>query len=493
MSYKYILVVLFFIFCQLPVKANFAFDTNSIAAYKAIFDLRLNDARKLIAEEKSKYPQNGISVLLDNYVDYIALLTSNNKADYELYKDRRSERIDLLEKNEENSPYYLFAQAEVYLQWGLLKAKFGDYTSSTLDLRKAQGLLKKNDEKFKDFLPNQKSLALIDVIFGAIPSNLKGIADFFGVRGNIVTGVRKLETVKQHIPGSKYEFYNEEVIFLLCFIDIDILHNRNNYNKLFAFLQGMSDKSMLKTYLKGYIAFKTGRNDTAITYLESISKSSIYAPLPMASYLLGNAKLCRMDSDANVYLTNYLKEYKGLNFIKDTYLKLAYHYFLKGDMLGYANYLKLVRSKGHTTDEKDKQALKEANDTKPDPDLLKARLYFDGGYYQKALAELKDHDINDFKTTRDKIEFHYRLGRTYDCMNLFNEAVANYQKAINMGKTETYYFAANSALFAGILYEERKDTAKAAYYFNTALKMKGHEYQNSIDTQSKDGLERIKK
>lgn len=491
MPNKFILV-LFLVCTQLSLKANFVFDANSSAAYKAIFDLRLNDARRYIADEKSKYPQNGIAILLENYVDYFHLLTSDSKADYDKLKANRSDRIDVLERNDKNSPYYLFSQAEIYLQWGLLKAKFGDYTSSTMDLRKAQNLLKKNNEKFRDFLPNQKSMALIEVVFGAIPSNLKGIADLIGVRGNISKGVKQLEAFKSQISGTKYSFYEDEVIFLLCFMDIDILHNRGNYDKLNALLRDMNDKSMLKTYLQGYVAFKTGHNDAAISYFESISTSNLYTPMPTVQYLLGNAKLCRMDTNAHVFLINYLKEYKGTNYIKDTYLKLAYRYLLKGDMLGYSNYLKLVRSKGYATDEKDKQALKEANDAKPDADLLRARFYFDGGYYNKALAQIKDKRQNELSLLRDQIELYYRLGRIYDRLDSFNESIANYQKAINLGKDKPFYFAANSALFSGMLYEQKKDHVKAANYYNAALKMKNHEYQNSIDTQAKEGLDRLK-
>lgn len=491
MSNKFLLVLLL-VFCQGSLKANFVFDSTATAAYRAIFDLRLNDARAYIAQEKKNSPGNGISILLDNYVDYFHFLTSDNKADYINFKERRAGRIDALEDNDESSPYYLFAQAEVYLQWGLIKAKFGDYTSSTMDFKKAQNLLKKNNEKFSTFLPNQKSLALIDVVFGAIPSNLKGIADFLGVRGNVANGVKRLEAFKSNIKGTKYSFYNDEVIFLLCFMDIDLLHNRDNYNKLSTFLEDMSDKSLLKTYLQGYVAFKTGMNDKAISYLEDIPKSNLYTAMPTVQYLLGNAKLCRMDKDAAVFLTNYLKEYKGTNYIKDTYLKLAYHYFLKGDMLGYSNYLKLVLAKGYASDEKDKQALKEANGDKPDIDLLRARLYFDGGYYGKALEHIKDKPKAELKTLRDQIELYYRLGRIYDRLDNFNAAAVNYQKAINLGKNETYYFAANSALFLGMLYEQKNNNAKAAYYYNLTLGMKDHEYQNSIDTQAKDGLRRVK-
>jgi len=300
-----------------------------------------------------------------------------------------------------------------------------------------------------------------------------------------------LEKVRAQIPDSKYSFYKDEVVFYLCYMNIDVLHNKDCYTKLMTYLAGMDSKGLLRTYLQGYVAAKTGHNEEAISNLEAIPRSAQYVPLPMVDYLLGYAKLCRMDNDANVFLLKYINEYKGINYIKDTYLKIAYYYFLRNDEDKYAYYLKLVRTKGYTTDEKDKQALKEANDTRPDYDLLKARLYFDGGYYDKAFAQLKGKQESDLKLLRDKIELDYRLGRIYEKTSRFNDAVTYYQKAINIGKTSTYYYAANAALSIGSIYEYIKDYNLAANYYKQALAMKDHEYQSSIDTQAKEGLERI--
>ncbi|MEO6151206.1 MAG: tetratricopeptide repeat protein [Mucilaginibacter sp.] len=460
-------------------------------AYNAIFSLKLNEARALIREEKQQNPQNGITILLDNYVDYFSILTSDSKTDYEKMKGRRSTRVDALDGNDENSPYYLFSQAEVYMQWGLLKGKYGDYMASASDLKKARNLLKDNVKKYPDFLPNLKSLALIDVVFGALPSNMKSVAAFLGMRGNIKTGVAQLEKLRVQIDNTKYSFFKDEVIFFLCYMDIDVLHNKDNYVKLSRYLTGMDEKSLLRGYLQGYVAAKTAHNDDAIAYLEKLPKGNQYVALPAVNYLLGNAKLCRMDTDASTYLNKYISEYRGMNYIKDSYLKLAYYYLLRGDEARYNAYLRLVRTKGYTVDEKDKQALKEANDTRPDTDLLKARLYFDGGYFAKALAELKDEKVNEFKVPRDKMEFYYRLGRVYERLDRSTEAIANYQRTINMGKGSTYYFAANSALSIGGIYEKKKDYKKAASYYNQAIDMKNHEYEKSIEMQAEEGLERI--
>ena len=141
---KLLLPIIFLLTCTLSAKANFNFDANCTEAYKAILGLRMNDAKLLILREKQQNPQNGIIILLDNYIDYFSLLASESKTDYDRLKDNRSARLLALEDNDNKSPYYLFSQAEVYLQWSFLKAKFGDYVSSAFDAKKAANLLKDN-------------------------------------------------------------------------------------------------------------------------------------------------------------------------------------------------------------------------------------------------------------------------------------------------------------------------------------------------------------
>jgi len=212
---KHLLFLLFLISSTLTAKANFNFDANCIDAYKAILALRIPEAKLILQKERQQNPQNGIIILLNNYIDYFSLLASENKNDYDRLSDNKSARISLLEDNDKNSPFYLFSQAEVYLQWSFLKARFGDYVSSGFDSKKANSLLKENEEKFPDFLPNQKSLALVNVIFGAIPASFRGITRFLGMNGNLETGVKQLEQLKSKLPETKFSFYNDEVVFFL--------------------------------------------------------------------------------------------------------------------------------------------------------------------------------------------------------------------------------------------------------------------------------------
>src|ERR1700722_10940072 len=151
MARKFLLPCVFFLCWQLSAKADFNYDTNCVDAYKAILSLRMNEAKALLQNEKQQDPQNGIVTLLENYVDYFTIMASESKADYERLKDNRSMRVSALEDNDSNSPFYLYSQAQVYLQWSFLKAKFGDFVSSAFDAKKARGLLNDNEEKHAGF------------------------------------------------------------------------------------------------------------------------------------------------------------------------------------------------------------------------------------------------------------------------------------------------------------------------------------------------------
>ena len=123
--------------------------------------------------------------------------------------------------------------------------------------------------------------------------------------------------------------------------------------------------------------------------------------------------------------------------------------------------------------------------------MLKARLLFDGGYLTRAAQVLDDKKTADYNTDKDKTEFNYRMGRIYDDLGKDDQALTYYQSTINQGRNLKYYFAANAALQMGKVYEKKNNKVKAKEAFNTAIGMKNHEYENSIESQAKAGLRRL--
>jgi len=476
----------------LSLFANFDFNANCLNAYRSIFELKLGNARAYISTEKKQHPNNSIIPLLENYVDYFAILTSESKADFDRLKGNKSSRLDRISDDDKSSPYYLYAQAEINLQWALIRGRFGEYFNAAMEIKKANSLLQDNAKKFPNFQLNNKGLGLINAVLGNLPDGaLKSTLSTFGIKGNLQSGLTMFEKLVDQLPKSSYEPFYEEVVFYYSYVLTDVAHSAAAYAKTMKYTDRIADSSLLKSYLQSYVCIKNAHNDEAISILAKKPEGNIYQPFPYLDYLEGVAHLNKLDLNAATYFNRFLSSNKGVNYIKDANLHLAWVALLKGDKNGYNNYAAKAINNGFTYNEKDKQAKNEAAAAIPTLDLLKARLLFDGGYFSKALQVLNGRKATDFSNDRDKIEFTYRLGRIYDDLGRDDDALNAYQVTINQGKNSKYYFAANAALQMGKVYEKRKNTAKAKEAFNSAISMKNHEYESSIESQAKAGLKRL--
>jgi len=490
---KYVLIG-FLLFSPTAIYANFDFNANCLKAYQSIFELKLNTARQLIAAEKKIHPDNGIVPLLENYVDYFYLLTTESKSEFDRLKENKSKRLDQIADGDESSPYYLYAQAEINLQWALIRGRYGEYFTAAREIKKANSLLQDNNKKFSGFTLNAKGLGLINAFLGNLPDGiLKSTLSTFGIKGNLQAGIAMLDKLSEGLPKSKFEPFYEEVVFYYVFVLNDIAHSPSAYSKTMKYTARISDSSLLKTYLQALVCSRNGHNDEAIRILNGRPTGVEYQSFPYLEFLQGSAKLNKLDYSAAQDFNRFLQLNKGVNYIKDANLRLGWIALLKGDTGAYTVAMNKVKSAGYTYQEKDKQALNEAGESTPNKDLLKARLLFDGGYYNNALEELKDGKEEGFASARDKTEYYYRLGRINDELGKDDTALVSYQNAITTGKTLRYYFAANSALQIGRIYERKGNLPKAKAFFNIAIQMKNHDYESSIETQARAGIKRIDK
>ncbi|SDM25475.1 hypothetical protein SAMN05421813_108112 [Daejeonella rubra] len=484
------IILVFLCFSQVA-QANFDFNANCINAYQNILSLKLNTARILISAEKRKNPSNSIPYLLDNYVDYFSLMTTENKTDFERFKDRKSERISRIEKDDKGSPYYLFALAEINLQFALSRSRAKEYFTASIEVNRAYSQLQENAKKFPEFLPNQKNLGMINAVLGSIPDGMRKALSAFGIRGDTKTGIRMMESLIEKLPGSSYAHFYDETVFYYSIIQTDIVPDPANYSKIMKNTEDMDRESLLRTYIRAYAGVKMGNTRNSLVELNKKPSGPVYPSYPYLDYLSGIAKMQNLDPTAALSFNTYLKGYKGVNLIKDTYLQLAWLELIRGNAKAYQYYVEEVKQKGYEFSGRDKQAMREVNYGIPDIGLLKARLLSDGGNYERAMSQLSGKTTNDFKNLMYKIEFNYRMGRIYDLTSKNELALKYYQKAIDLGKNEPYYFASNSALRSGMIYEMNKNKIRAKQFYNVAINMKDHDYENSIENRAKEGLKRV--
>lgn len=487
---------LFLVFVLLTVcgrvLANFDFNANCVQAYNNILGLKLKKARVLIDQEKAAHSDNAITTLLDNYYDYFTILTSDNKADFDRLKDNKGARIDLLEKEDDASPYYNFALAQVNLQWALLHNRFGENTTAGFEINKAYRLLQANARKFPNFLPDDIPLNMVNVLLGALPDGaLKSTLGFFGIKGNTQIGVANLQNLAVKLPHTDYAFYYDELVFYLTYVQAYVINDPAAYAKMQQYTASMDNSSLLVSYIRGFVCLRTGHSNEAIAILDHHPAGSEYAAYPYLDYLSAMAHMNRLDNDFDAYFRKFLAESKGVSFIKDSYLHMAWYYLLQGDAKRYQSYVQLVRTRGYQFNEKDKQSLQEANNPVPNVDLLRARLLFDGGFYDKSLNILRGHSAADFTQVQDKAEYYYRLGRVYEATGKNDEALNNYQLTINVGKGTPYYYAPTAALRIAGIYEQQKDKANSVHFYNMAVAFKNHQNENSIEQKAREGIKRL--
>ncbi len=483
-------------FLTYTASANFNFNANCKTAYSNIISLKFIAGQTQIAQEKQSNPSNLIPLLLENYIDFLSLFVSEDEKQYSLLQTSQKTRLAAIENGDKKSPYYLYAQAEINIQWAFVKVKFGNYMSAATDINSAYHLLEKNQNLFPNFIPNKKSLGLLHVLIGSIPDQYKWVADIIGLEGNVSQGIQELRiAINLASKDSEYVVMVPECAFLLSYVLGSLESSTQDLEQQYKLLNSLDKTNLLLYHSRAKIAAQLGKNDDVIAILSNYPYGKEYFPFPYLDYLKGKALLNKLDPSANIPFQNFLSHFKGKNYIKASYQKLAWYYWVvKNDTTLYSKTIKNAISAGYTNIGEDKEALWEAqNHLVPNKILLKSRLLFDGGYYLQAFQMLINSPNTYFKPPKDELEFYYRLARIHHKMGNTTKAINLYKATIKFGEEQPYYYAAYAALQLATIYEESKNDTDAELYYKKCMSINGAEYEDAIKAKAKAGLNRLKK
>jgi len=462
------------------------------AAYDAMLLCQFVKADSLLNVEKSQNPNNLIPYFIANYKDYIIIAFNENRKDFDAWKSHEEERQDKLETGDKSSPYFLFTQAEVALQWAIINLKFENYTAAFWNVRSAYNDLTDNKKKFPNFVANDKSLGVLHALVGATPDSYKWAAKLMGFDGTISQGVKEVKNVVDYGNAHPEFAFTDEAKYMYLFLQVLLL---NDVNSAFKSTESTTFPTHvgnpISCFMKGYIAMKHFDNDKAIEYYK-YNHDNNKTILHYNTYMLGMTMLNKLDLNAETYLAKFCDNFRGSNYVKDAFLRRGWIRLLQNNRDGYFDMLSNIPKRGIKLTDSDKAA-EQAAKTKEVPNLilLKARLLMDGGYYQLALNQLAGKSASDFSTTEEKIEFPYRAGRIYQLMGNNDKAIAFFKETIARGSKLPIYYAASAALEAGNIYEQQKNYAEAKMYFQQCLDMPNSDFKNSLDFKAKAGLQRV--
>ncbi len=473
---------------------HYAYSPLAREAYDKAISLRMKEARQAIAKLKKQEPGNLVAHHIEDYIDFFTIYIGEDAATMSRLKGNKDRRLSILDDGPSDSPWHLFIQADIRLHWALLRFRFGEYISGFSEVNKAAKLLERNRKLYPNFMPNQKDLGILHAAVGTVPDQYKwGLQLLSSLNGTIEQGRKELETVLTYAERNDFVFREEaRGLYALLLLHLD--------NKGDEAWDAVNDAALqpganpLHCFVAAHVASRTGRTDKAVALLEKRPVGPQFIAFPFLDYMLGLAKLRRLDKDAASHFQRFLSKFRGRHYIKEAYQKIAWSELINNRPEGYRKNIRYCIQRGLDEAGGDRSALREAQSgLAPDITLLKARLLFDGAYYSQALALLQTKKAGDYKDKHHRLEYSYRLGRILHGLHRYDEALGYYWQTVNEGSQERYFFACNAALQMGLVYEAKGDKKQARNSFNRCLGMEPDEYKTSLHQQAKAGLARVGK
>lgn len=483
-----ILVIITLFVCNFAYGQKLIMTDELKSAYRDISSLKINQGLSKLTTLKLKDPQNAMTYYIENYADFYTLFIQEDEIKYKTLIKNRDYRLQKIQNSDPNSPYFLFCQAEIILQWATIKLKFDDKINAAKDVYEAYKLLEKNKQKFPAFAENDKSLSIIHALAESVPG---WVRKFMGIRGSVELGTSEIKQLANKATKTN-SIFKEEIVAIYSYI---LFYSNNRKEEAYALFDkyGLDHRTNpLVVFLKAAMAQKIGKNDEAISILEARPKGGEYMPFYYLDFMYGKFKLNKLDPDAKKHIEHFIQHFKGKHYIKEAYQKLAwYHIVVGNDIEAYTKNMQSCKTKGQSLIDEDIQANREAKSGHiPNEVLLKARLLYDGGYYTKCQSLLILHGSSFVNAIHDG-EFYYRLGRV-------NEALKNYVDAIEFYKTTIIksdlgkYYACSSALQLGMIFEQIKNYKEANNYFEKCLQLDPAGYSSSLHQKAKSGINRVK-
>jgi len=494
-----------FTFSSLNAQNRFIADSKVKDAFYDLYNFRFSETQAYIQNEKKAHPDNLFPYFLEEYIAFIKATVGQSSTETDAYFDVRDKALDKIEENKFKSPWNRYVLSEIHLHSAFVRLMGAGDISSVFQLLKAgfevkrgHSLLIENQKMFPSFYPNLKNLGLLHAAIDVVPDQWKGIAKSLTFKGTIWQGTTEIETAwNTSLKENSYSFLQPELLLYKSILSITLLSDKEKTRENLQNFKNIDNAQNLATspiliYAKARSYTYIGQTDNAIKVLMSKNDSPGVYPFHYLNYMLGLAKLTRLDKDACTWFFIFLQHFKGDSYKKASMQKIAWFYLLDQDEAKYREYMNRIQTIGNDKVDEDKQAIKESQKKElPNLWLLKARLLSDGGYYERALEYLKAAE-DHLRTRKDTLELTYRYGRIYHEWGRLTEAIPFYERTLGTGADAPWYFAANAALHLGLVYEKLDKPAKARYFFTKCLSLNPDEYKNGIHQKAKAGLQRVK-
>ena len=458
-------------------------------AFGKIAELRFEEAEKLIKKEDQRNPDNLAVDYMEGALLSIRLFLSESEEEFDKSRPLLEGYISALEDAPDNDPQKKFMISQLRLGMAILHGRFKNNLSAGWQFYKTYNLLLDNYTRFPDYSPNYVPLGVLYVAIGSLPDGYQSIASVIGIKGDVKQGMELIRSGFNRIQKEEdNRFYRDYFGFVYSYIALEL----NGDNSVSPESLGLDYKrSSYLRYMQARVEISRGKARKALNLLKSRPRGEGYQPFGYLDYYTGRTALAFSPDTAHIYLKKYLQENNTDNYRKSTYRYLSWYAMLKNDKDLIRKYREKVIKEGSLNTGADKQAYREAQEPFNEV-LIKGRIYFDGGLYEKAATYMISRESLLVKFgAEDKVEYYYRLGRIYQENGDEGKAIAYFKKALNIPLKESTFALGNTALQLATVLEKRGEKEEARKYYEQTLTYKGFPFYEGLHQKAKAGLNRI--
>jgi hypothetical protein len=488
-SRRIILVGLFFHFL-IQTQAKELISQRSDSVLFQILNLRTETAHQMLSQLQLENPGKLYYEYLSNWREVIELVAYDDEDRYKAYQNSFDQRIERIASNyDKTAPEYNILLGEIYAHGGMANLMFGDYLSGFNKIVKTNRFAKKNNKEHHEYWLNDKLYGILNVSLGQVPSVLKWFTNLLGLTGDPEEGYSMLNRYLATVDG--YPGLKSEALLYYAF-GLKMTKDEELACEMFEKNIRVGDSPALALFLKANLLYKTGNNDAAIDVLAFLQAEQEEIPFHHIDYMTGKAKQHRLDEDSDVVMLKFLEDSNLKNYKKEICMRLAYHYYIQGDLEKYDSYKVKVADYPKSTTDRDREADVE-NERPYDPhlELLKVRFLSSGNYFARANEIMKTIEPQELDNPAFQAEYYLLQAKIQFGRQQYAKAIESCNTSIKIGEELDEPYAAEAALLAGNAAEKQGNRESAESYWKIAMKFNGKDvYFENINKKAKNMLKK---
>lgn len=467
------LLKLVFIFVAFSTRGQIVYNQDAKDCHNCILNLDFEQANLQLSAANAS--NNAIWYWLHAEYQFVYYLTQSPYQNVDLVISDINQALDQLNKQSQKLAIYYGIMADLYWYQCFIDFQQERYLSTINHFQKA----KKQIRILEKLYPNSDENERQQIIYTLVSAQAaKYLGLNYALTDTMKNRIRQLANLQSERNQREMHII---VPYLYNAIYDDTPEAFNWLNARFY------QTGPLEVFSYVFVVKKQQRYGDYLSALNYAAVHNFNARLPYLDFLYGLQLTNNLQFSGYEILTKFIQNKPNYPGWYWAYLKIHWYELATGNEKNrVTTNIKSQRALLYA----DKQAIYEFDNAKNwTPELVRARLLFDGGNFESSLHTLlKAKDKVHYYDKAQRLEYSYRLARAYQMLHHEKLSIKFYRMVIYSGLDAQFYYPAYAAYYCGQLLQQ-KYPGKASSYYKTCLTLDAPVYKNSIHRKAKHAIE----